>query len=74
MVRFDDEYGPHYNFPGGGHEPGETLTETVVRETEEETAALVDVAGCWSSPSIRRSKWTGGSAPITSWASFTRPP
>lgn len=43
MVRFDDEYGPHYNFPGGGHEPGETLTETVARETEEETEALVDV-------------------------------
>ena len=43
MVRFDDDYGPHYNFPGGGHNPGETLLETVVRETEEEAAVLVDV-------------------------------
>ena len=43
MVKFDDEYGPHYNFPGGGHDPGEALTETVVREAEEETAALVEV-------------------------------
>lgn len=43
MVKFDDDYGPHYNFPGGGHDPGETLIETVERETREETAALVDV-------------------------------
>jgi ADP-ribose pyrophosphatase YjhB (NUDIX family) len=44
MALFDDEYGPHFNFPGGRHDPGETLTGTVARENEEETTA---VAGCW---------------------------
>ena len=43
LVKFDDEYGPHYNFPGGGHDPGETLPETVARETLEETTAAVNV-------------------------------
>jgi 8-oxo-dGTP pyrophosphatase MutT (NUDIX family) len=43
LVLFDDETGPHYNFPGGGHDPGETIVETVRRETREETTLEVDV-------------------------------
>ena len=37
VVKFDDENGPHYNYPGGGHEEGETLHQTAAREVKEET-------------------------------------
>ncbi|MBN4064796.1 NUDIX domain-containing protein [Dehalococcoides mccartyi] len=43
LVKFDDEHGVHYNFPGGGHKKGETLRQTVVREVKEETDADVEV-------------------------------
>ncbi|WP_036717279.1 NUDIX domain-containing protein [Paenibacillus harenae] len=42
LVEYDDN-GIHYNLPGGGLEPGETILEGVAREVWEETAAEVDV-------------------------------
>ena len=43
LVAFDDENGFHYNLPGGGVEPSETLHDAVRREVREETAAEVEV-------------------------------
>jgi ADP-ribose pyrophosphatase YjhB (NUDIX family) len=40
---YDDEDGQHFNLPGGGLEPGESLIEGVKREVLEETSAMVDV-------------------------------
>ena len=34
-----------YALPGGTHELGETMTETVIRETQEETGMTVEVTG-----------------------------
>ncbi len=31
LVKFDDENGPHYNYPVGGHQEGETLRQTAAR-------------------------------------------
>ena len=42
LVAFDGENGFHYNLPGGGVEPGETLYDTARREAREETAAEVE--------------------------------
>jgi len=42
LVEYDDE-GIHYNLPGGGAEPGETVIEGVKREVFEETMAEVEV-------------------------------
>jgi 8-oxo-dGTP diphosphatase len=42
LVKYDDN-GIHYNLPGGGLEPGETVIEGVVREVMEETTAEVEV-------------------------------
>ncbi|WP_246021941.1 NUDIX domain-containing protein [Paenibacillus zeisoli] len=38
-----DERGVHYNLPGGGLEPGETVVEGVKREVLEETGAEIEV-------------------------------
>lgn len=43
LVEFLDENGLHYNLPGGGMEPGESLVDTVKREVREEAAAEVEV-------------------------------
>lgn len=43
LVKFDDENGRHYNYPGGGHQEGETLRQTAAREVLEETNAEVEV-------------------------------
>ncbi|MGN7478561.1 NUDIX domain-containing protein [Solibacillus silvestris] len=42
LVEYDHN-GVHYNLPGGGLEPGETIIEGVAREVFEETSAHVDV-------------------------------
>ena len=42
LVEYDDN-GVHYNLPGGGLEPGETIVEGVAREVLEETTAEVEV-------------------------------
>ncbi len=34
-----------WNIPSGGHEPGETIRETAVRETKEETGLKVELTG-----------------------------
>jgi 8-oxo-dGTP diphosphatase len=58
LVEFNDESGLHYNFPGGGVEPGETLEEAVCREAREETDLDVTSSGCsWSwNPSHRETR------------------
>jgi ADP-ribose pyrophosphatase YjhB (NUDIX family) len=43
LVEYSDEAGLHYNLPGGGAEPGETLEEGVKREVFEETQAQINV-------------------------------
>jgi len=43
LVAFDDENGFHYNLPGGGVEPNETLYDAARREVREEAAAEVEV-------------------------------
>ncbi len=42
-VKKHDDRGPLYNFPGGGHETGETLVQAVRREVREETGQEVHV-------------------------------
>jgi 8-oxo-dGTP diphosphatase len=39
----ENDDGVHYNLPGGGLEPGETLVEAVKRETKEEACIDVEV-------------------------------
>lgn len=43
LVEFDDETGLHYNLPGGGVDPGESIIEAVQRESKEEASVNVDV-------------------------------
>ncbi len=43
LVEYDDENGIHYNFPGGGVEPDESIYEALHREVWEETAATVTI-------------------------------
>lgn len=43
LVAFDDENGYHFNLPGGGVEPGESLHEALKWEVREETDAEVEI-------------------------------
>jgi 8-oxo-dGTP pyrophosphatase MutT (NUDIX family) len=43
MLRKSDNH--LWAVPGGGHEPGEFITDTVVREVREETGLTVEVTG-----------------------------
>jgi 8-oxo-dGTP diphosphatase len=50
VVKFHDENGPHYNLPGGGVDPGESLHQALMRECREEASVEVDVGellGAW---------------------------
>jgi 8-oxo-dGTP diphosphatase len=44
LVRHEKDGVSYHLLPGGGVEPGETLTETAVREVREETGLAVDVS------------------------------
>lgn len=51
MIRRTDN--GYYALPGGRHELGETMTQTVIRETQEETGFAVEVTslvGIYSNP------------------------
>lgn len=43
LVEFNDRNGLHYNMPGGGVEPEETVVEAVQREVWEEVQAEIEV-------------------------------
>jgi 8-oxo-dGTP pyrophosphatase MutT (NUDIX family) len=43
MIRQERRTGMRWEVPGGGQEPGETLEETAVRETQEEAGARIVV-------------------------------
>ena len=43
LVKFDDEHGPHYNWPGGGMDFGESIHQALVREVWEETNAEIEI-------------------------------
>ncbi len=42
VLHMIDDEGDWYLLPGGGHEPGETLEETLLRECQEEIGATVE--------------------------------
>jgi 8-oxo-dGTP pyrophosphatase MutT (NUDIX family) len=43
LTKFEDEFGLHYNWPGGGQQFGETIQENLHREVWEETRAEVEI-------------------------------
>ena len=47
LIEFDttghDNSGVHYNYPGGGVEPGESLHEALIREAREEACAEIKI-------------------------------
>ena len=43
LTEHDDETGLHYNLPGGGLEPNETVVEAVKRELQEEASVDIEV-------------------------------
>jgi 8-oxo-dGTP diphosphatase len=43
LVKFDDEHGPHYNWPGGGQRFGESVEENLHREVWEEVHARIEI-------------------------------
>jgi 8-oxo-dGTP diphosphatase len=45
LSAYEDATGLHYNYPGGGIEPGESAFEALQREVREETGAVVTQVG-----------------------------
>ena len=43
LVEFDDQSGLHYNLPGGGVEPDESIVEALKREAYEEASVEIEV-------------------------------
>lgn len=43
LIAYDDQNGFHYNLPGGGLEPGESIEQCLIREVREETTAIVTI-------------------------------
>ena len=43
LIEFNDATGRHLNFPGGGIDPGESMTDVLTRECREEANAEVQV-------------------------------
>ena len=43
LIEFDDETGLHYNLPGGGVDPGESVIEALEREAREEASVNIKV-------------------------------
>lgn len=43
LIEYNDEHGLHYNFPGGGQEMDESLTETLAREVMEEASVEIEI-------------------------------
>lgn len=43
LIEFNDDSGVHYNFPGGGLEPGEAIEDGLKRECLEEACVEVEV-------------------------------
>ncbi|MGW0634128.1 NUDIX hydrolase [Nocardia salmonicida] len=35
----------NWSMPGGAHDPGESLSQTAIRETEEETGVIIELTG-----------------------------
>ena len=43
LIKYVDDVGPHYNFPGGGVEGLESIEQTVAREAMEEACVEVEI-------------------------------
>lgn len=62
LVEFNDETGLHYNLPGGGVDPGESVIEALKREVREEAAISIEVgrlAFVIEYEPVRNSFWAG---------------
>lgn len=45
LIKYDDENGVHYNFPGGKMKPHETAHQTLIRKVREEAGGVVEKVG-----------------------------
>lgn len=62
LIVFEDESGRHYNLPGGGIDPGESLEEGLQRECIEEAVADIEIGKLllvWEYEPIRSSNHFG---------------
>lgn len=68
LVEFNNKTGLHYNLPGGGVDPGESIVEGLRREVKEETCADVvvgDVAFVLEYEPKRNQFWAGDTHSLT---------